>query len=122
MLIKMDLLSPSWPSARANVQLRPFADTYSILYSSVSLCLDLTLTRAYIVLPSDVNPLMSSLTNTVMAFHFHIWCVERGCLLELRPSPLKENSSYPQRYRSGDNSANALLYKSSKDVFAGIPY
>lgn len=49
-------------------------DTSSILYSSVSLCLCLTLARAYIVLPSNVNPLMSSLTNKVMAFHFRIWC------------------------------------------------
>lgn len=113
MLIKMDLLSPLWPSARANVLLRPFPDTYSVLYSYVSLCLGLTLTRAYIVLPSDVNLLMSSLTNTVMAFHFHIWCTERGCLLELRPTPLKENGSYPQRYRSADNTANALLCETS---------
>lgn len=108
MLIKMDLLSSPWPCARANVLPRPFPDTYSVLYSSVSLCLGLTLARAYIVLPSDVNPLMSSLTNTVMAFHFRICCVERGCLLELRPAPLKENGSYPQRYRSGDGTAKSF--------------
>ncbi len=79
--------------------------------------------RACIYCPSsDVNLLMSSLTNTVMAFHFRIWCAERGCLLELRPAPLKENGSYPQRCRSGDGTANALLCESSEDVFVGIPY
>lgn len=120
MLIKMDLLSPPWPCARANVLPRPFPDTY-ILYSSVSLCLGLTLVCIYCP-SSDVNLLMSSLTNTVMAFHFRIWCAERGCLLELRPAPLKENGSYPQRYRSGDGTTNALLCESSEDVFVGIPY
>ncbi len=50
MLIKMDLLSPTWPCARANVLPRPFPDTY-ILYPFRLALSRFNLARAYIVLP-----------------------------------------------------------------------